>query len=475
MSAARSFDRQIGLTYVLNMVNTVTPYGELRKKTHRLYRPGEEAELVRELDHLAFFCKTAGDDALDKIAFQFCRIKDIRRSVERLLDDGVLDEVEFYEIKVQVHAMQFVRDLLKKLAFHGVQLMDMSEVAAQLDPNQTGLITFHLYDAYSAELAEIRRKKRACDQKLANDPADDVTFTERQIVMEQLEEVLWKVRLDLSQSLRRHAKNLLLNMDSIGELDHLMAKANLANKLGQCRPQVLSEKKFTLVQMFHPFVEDHLQEKMQRIDLSLYPGSTVLTGANMGGKSVTLKSLLLNVELMRHGYFVCAEEASMGLVDFLYFGAEDRQNIERGLSSFGMEVIEFKALIKAAEQSVGLIVLDEPARGTNPLEGRAIVRGLLRHFQQKNSFFFIATHLPSVVEPGMRHLQIRGLKWEQKPLMHMRNEDAIRSLQQMMDYTLREVSADTAVPHEAFHVMQALGLPDRITRDIKHLLGEEHE
>lgn len=478
MSVARSFDRQIGLSHVLNMVNTVTPYGEARKKARKVYRPGEEALLIQELDEIAFFIEHAGERSLDKIAFEFCRIKDIRRSVERLQQEHVLDEVELYELKIQTHAMEVIRREICDMHFGGISLHELKDVADLLDPQQTGLLTFHLYDEYLQELAELRRHKREVDQKLVQDPANEQILSERQSVIEQLEEALWQVRVELSDKLQRHAQFLLQNMDMVGKLDHLMAKATLARTLNQSKPHIVTEQVFALEQMFHPAVQEALQaghQSMQRIDVVLYPGSTVLTGANMGGKSVTLKSLLLNIELMRHGYYVCAEQARLCLVDFLYYGAEDRQAIERGLSSFGMEVVEFKALMKAADQAVGLIVLDEPARGTNPLEGRAIVRGLLRYFQQKDSFFFIATHLPAVVEHGMRHLQIRGLNWQNRPLMHMRTEDAIRSLQQMMDYSLREVSAETAVPHEAIHVMQALGLDETITRDIKRLLGEEHE
>ena len=49
------------------------------------------------------------------------------------------------------------------------------------------------------------------------------------------------------------------------------------------------------------------------VSISWTGGAAVITGANMGGKSVAMKTVALNVAALQAGFLVCAKKAQMPL------------------------------------------------------------------------------------------------------------------------------------------------------------------
>ena len=62
------------------------------------------------------------------------------------------------------------------------------------------------------------------------------------------------------------------------------------------------------------------------------------------------------------------------LLDFIFFVSDDMQDISKGLSTFGAEIIKLKEINSYVKNGTGLIVFDEFARGTNPKEGQNFVK-----------------------------------------------------------------------------------------------------
>ena len=118
-------------------------------------------------------------------------------------------------------------------------------------------------------------------------------------------------------------------------------------------------------------VEEILKSKGKEycpISLSLKDGVTCITGANMGGKTISLKLSGQVAILAQYGFFVPAEKARVGLSNYMQILIGDSQSVERGLSSFGSEMEELKEIFDhGTERSV--ILIDEIASGTNPVEG----------------------------------------------------------------------------------------------------------
>ena len=81
--------------------------------------------------------------------------------------------------------------------------------------------------------------------------------------------------------------DLLSDADAAGRLDFIIQKALFAVRYGGVRPE-LTDRDLELTDMVNPELCDLLAEQGRRfvpVSITLIPGATVITGANMGGKS----------------------------------------------------------------------------------------------------------------------------------------------------------------------------------------------
>lgn len=142
------------------------------------------------------------------------------------------------------------------------------------------------------------------------------------------------------------------------------------------KPKMVSEEPrvLTLRGLRHPCLE--LQDDVTYIanDITFQNDETnmyIITGPNMGGKSTYIRSVGAAVLMAHVGAFVPCDEAIISYVDSILgrIGADD--NINKGLSTFMVEMIETAGIIRTATKK-SLVVIDELGRGTSTYEGCGI-------------------------------------------------------------------------------------------------------
>ena len=146
-----------------------------------------------------------------------------------------------------------------------------------------------------------------------------------------------------------------------------------------------------------------------------------------------------------------------------------------GLSTFGGEIVEIEQAI-TRENEFGLILIDELARGTNPIEGYAISKALIEHLSMHKSKVVITTHFDGLTEvPETAHYQVNGLSGID--LDQIRDKiatEGVALLHEYMDYRLTEVSQLKEIPKEALRISELMGLDARIIKRAKEILGGSH-
>ena len=194
--------------------------------------------------------------------------------------------------------------------------------------------------------------------------------------------------------------------------------------------------------MFNPAVRDVVLQQGREympVDISFEREPVTIIGANMGGKSVVLKSLALNQLLVQFGFGVAAHDCCVNLVDEVALCIGDEQSIVKGVSSFAGEILAIDGVIRKIKGGQRLLALvDEPARTTNPVEGTALVEGLLEVIGEVNGGFVLTTHY-NIKNNTVKRYRVKGLRGG------------------VMDYTL-EVTQCGDVPHEAIAIAQSLGI-----------------
>jgi len=217
----------------------------------------------------------------------------------------------------------------------------------------------------------------------------------------------------------------------------------------------------------HPLVEAGLRKKGKAftpVSVSLNQGVALITGANMGGKTVSLKMIGLLAAMAQYGFLVPADHMELSMNAFIYISAGDEQSIDLGLSTFGAEIRSIKeALLKSEEQ--GLVLIDELARGTNPHEGYAISKAIINYLSDKPCITVITTHFDGLAREGIRHLQVKGLR--NIDFQSIKDPEAIS---EYMDYTLIEVESESRVPQDAIKISRLMGVPEEILKNAEEIM-----
>jgi dsDNA-specific endonuclease/ATPase MutS2 len=463
----------IGLNFVFNQLMPISPYGAEYKKQIKPFARSNPKALLECFDNIEKIITLTKNDnvSLEELCFHLMSLKQIR-GVALKCENNTLHQVDLFELKnflLTFEKLELVfRRLHEQVQFVKIDLKLLSQALDILDSEGKRIAAF-VVD--SPELRAIRQEKLNIEvllQQEKTQSGESMLSTKRfQIVKREAEEEA-RVMNDLTERLRLHVSTILTNINNIGKLDLIIAKAKLALKYGCVRPKLSEWEEVSLKNMHNPYVADALaktNQTMTTVTLTLPKGMTIITGANMGGKSVSVKTAVLNVLLCQMGFFVFAESAEIPLFDGICLLSEDMQDIEQGLSSFGAEIRRLDEIAGRLKKEFLFVALDEFAKGTNPEEGACIVRAIASFLSESGSICVMTTHYDRVVSPKFKHYQVAGLKLPKTERVEKRK---ISHIAEYMDYNLIEVDSFTAPPRDALNICKLFGLEQEILARIEN-------
>ena len=530
---------ETGFDYVVGQLDIQTPFGKQELKAAEPFFPGQEDALRAELDRIEEMTAFVKEEpkAVSQLAEIFMCMKDISGSIRRSADSS-LSEVEIFEVKSLMLDIEKIIKVLtegKTAVPEEFIPLTTAELLDELDPRGDRLNTFYLYDDFSEKLAEYRKEKHQLDVAIRRaqkgrreeiskqygillTPKFDIVIprsderlaTAREIPdLEQvgedymsvtfaltkneevfklaakadglnvlIEEEEERVLGVLSKKIANHSGLLLEDCHRIGRLDFILAKAMFAVKYSCVKPEIVEEHIVVIDEGRQLQVEDVLKKKGKSycpISIELSEGVTCITGANMGGKTISLKLSGLVPILAQYGYFVPCRSAKVGLSNFMQILIGDSQSVERGLSSFGSEMEELKEILDHAKDR-SLILIDEIASGTNPVEGLALTRSLVDYLMDKPYITLITTHFETVTEEeGVRNMQVRGLgnvdfRLLDRELKRANRKERINIIAKYMDYRLVLVDKGRQIPKDALNIAKMLGIDDEIIKGAQKYL-----
>lgn len=466
-----------GVAWLLSELQIESLYGREALKNLRPAKSDQLEQLRQNLCELEIMVAASRGDKsfFDQAGSIFKCLRYINGSLANLEAGQVPDETELLEIKGFAMMLTSLKNWYDRSGLHlpSVSFSDIEPVIKILNPDRTVVASFHVHEAYSQKLKEIRLEKiqlenciLQCNDQQKRDELRDQRA--RLVQAEKAEEHL--VRENLGRQLLEWITRMRHNGLAAGRFELLLAKTRLACQFNCTCPEVFAgniKKPLQAEEMINPEVEAILAgngKHFTPVSIELNPGTTLLTGANMGGKSVALLTLAMNAELATLGFFVFAQRFSMPLFDFIYLIIGDGQNQTSGLSSFGAEIIRLSELTALTRQGVGLAVCDEFARSTNPSEGSRFVQALGEFLQQSGSYGIIATHFDGIRIEGAAYYQVIGLKDKNTFEEHADREMLLKKLGERMDYRLLKLNDDYQVPKDAMHIATILGLdPEFLT------------
>ena len=200
-----------------------------------------------------------------------------------------------------------------------------------------------------------------------------------------------RILQNLSSLLFPYTDELFSDIESIGMLDFIFAKAKYSNSIKGITPKINDTKYVNLIKARHPLI-DAFSVVPITINIGQDYSLLIITGPNTGGKTVSLKTVGLLEAMACSGLNIPAEEkSSIYVFDEIFADIGDDQSIADSLSTFSSHMKNISNIVNTAS-SDSLILVDELGSGTDPLEGANLAISILEYFKNKNILTLATTH-----------------------------------------------------------------------------------
>ena len=222
----------------------------------------------------------------------------------------------------------------------------------------------------------------------------------------EIEKILQK----LSMLFVPYLDELKNDVNILGKLDFIFAKAKYAKKLNGTIPNISSDKSFNLKNARHPLIDS---SKCVANDIYIANTTSILliTGPNTGGKTVTLKTVGLLTLMACSGLAVpVSENSSIYVYDKIFADIGDDQSISDSLSTFSSHMTNIVDITKNATPN-SLVLVDELGSGTDPIEGANLAISILDYLKTLGATTIATTHYQelkryALITPGFKNASV---------------------------------------------------------------------
>lgn len=223
----------------------------------------------------------------------------------------------------------------------------------------------------------------------------------KKLLAEEADEIE-RILTELTAMLAPYADEIREDLNIMGQIDLVFAKAKLSRELNAVMPRLNRNNYVRIVCGRHPLIP---ADRVVPIDIWIGRDyrSLIITGPNTGGKTVTLKIVGLFALMVQSGIFVPANEGSeFPVFEHIYADIGDEQSIEQSLSTFSSHMKNIVGILDKADEN-SLVLLDELGAGTDPIEGAALAMSILEELNDRRCTCVSTTHYSEIKAFAMTH------------------------------------------------------------------------
>lgn len=194
----------------------------------------------------------------------------------------------------------------------------------------------------------------------------------------------------LSADAGRHAAEIEANVEMLARIDLLAAKAEFARRSDAIAAELSDAPELAIERGRHPLLGT------RAVPQTLAVGETtrllVISGPNMGGKTVALKMAGLFVMMTYCGMQVPAAPGTrIGRFERVVADIGDEQSLVANASTFSAHLERMREMLDGANAAT-LAIVDEIGGGTEPSAGAALAIAMLERFLECGARAIVSTH-----------------------------------------------------------------------------------
>jgi len=231
----------------------------------------------------------------------------------------------------------------------------------------------------------------------------------RTLRIEEEREVL-RILAELSQLVGSAAAAIEVNLDVLAIVDLALARARVADRMRAVEPVTVDDAKIDVRDGRHPLLGERAVP--QSLVLDDETRFIVISGPNMGGKTVALKMVGLFIVMAACGLHVPAlEGTTVGRFARVWADIGDEQSIVENTSTFSAHLRRLREIVRGAG-AYTLVLIDEIASGTEPAASAALATALLEHLLESGARGVVTTHATELklfahATPGLQNASVR--------------------------------------------------------------------
>lgn len=333
------------------------------------------------------------DEVLGEIFAGYTSLEEVRRELREAIDerDAVLDRaspalgrIRRSLAQSQAEARERVTAMLKSAKY--AKAIQDSVVTIR-----EGRFVIPIKAEFSGEFPGIVHDTSASGQTLFVEPlaALETNNRVRTLRLEEEREVE-RILGELSHHVGERADAIEANVEMLATLDVVVAKAQLARALEATVPELDDAAAVRIEDGRHPLLGERAVPQTIRLDEDTR--LLVISGPNMGGKSVSLKMLGLLVVMAYAGLQVpAASGTSVGRFSRLVADIGDEQSIAANASTFSSHLDRMRGVLETADERT-LVLVDEIGSGTEPSAGAALAIAMLERLLSSGARAVVTTH-----------------------------------------------------------------------------------
>lgn len=283
-------------------------------------------------------------------------------------------------------------------------------------------------------------------------------YEELQLLKISEENEVYSILYTLSAFVLASAPVLYANLEMIEKLDFIFSKGKLSIDMDATEPAINTERKIKLDKARHP-----LMDKTIAVPLQFEVGNDgirgiVITGPNTGGKTVAIKTVMLNCIMAQCGLHVTCKQADICMNSMYLCDIGDGQNLSENLSTFSAHIMNVLEVLREANRD-SFVIMDELGSGTDPTEGMGIAIAILEELRKSGAIFLVTTHYPEVKEYAAKAQDIMNARM-------VFDKETLRPTYQMV---IGEAGESCA-----FYIADRLGMPrEMLEVAVSAAYGEE--
>lgn len=221
-------------------------------------------------------------------------------------------------------------------------------------------------------------------------------YDELQLLRIEEENEEFQILYTISTMILAEVPVLNQNLSMIERLDYMFSKGKLSIDMDATEPMINTDRRIQMVAARHPLMSKEIAVPLQ-FEIGEGIRGVIITGPNTGGKTIAIKTVMLNCIMAQCGLHVTCKQADICMNNTYLCDIGDGQNLSENLSTFSAHITNVLSVLKEANQD-SFVIMDELGSGTDPTEGMGIAIAILEELRKSGAIFLVTTHYPEVKE-----------------------------------------------------------------------------